>query len=132
MNDDYCDCRDGSDEPGTPACMNGSFACQNLGYIVQYAPASRVNDGICDCCDGSDEYDSGAVCENKCVALAAQMRAEEEKARELRELGLNKRKELVNLGTEMKKSIQDKLAELEAQKAANQAQRAQLEGILHR
>jgi protein kinase C substrate 80K-H len=108
--------------------MNGLFACQNLGYIVQYSPASRVNDGICDCCDGSDEYDSGTVCENKCVALAAQMRAEEDKARELRNLGLAKRKELVSLGTELKKSIKDQLIELEKNKQANQAHRSQLEG----
>ena len=34
VKDDFCDCRDGSDEPGTPACMNGSFAYQNHGYII--------------------------------------------------------------------------------------------------
>jgi len=59
VNDDYCDCKDGTDEPGTSACWNGRFYCANVGHIPQIVPSSRVNDGLCDCCDGSDEWLNG-------------------------------------------------------------------------
>lgn len=58
INDDYCDCSDGTDEPGTNACPNGRFYCKTQlksGKFKNNFPTSRVNDGICDCCDGSDE-----------------------------------------------------------------------------
>lgn len=45
-------------------------------------------------------------CENKCDALAAKMREEEEKLRLLREQGHAKRKELIEQGNELKKAIQ--------------------------
>jgi len=61
VNDDYCDCNDGSDEPGTGACPNTRFYCVGQ---QQYLPSSRINDGICDCCDGSDEWKKQTVRED--------------------------------------------------------------------
>ncbi|XP_034828557.1 uncharacterized protein [Maniola hyperantus] len=59
MNDDYCDCEDGTDEPSTNACPTGVFYCQTQNQKKQelfVVPSGKVNDGICDCCDGSDEW----------------------------------------------------------------------------
>lgn len=63
LNDDFCDCRDGSDETFTNACANGKFYCTKQirhktgrGQDV-FVPTSRINDGICDCkLDCSDEF----------------------------------------------------------------------------
>ncbi|KAF6147731.1 hypothetical protein GIB67_006704 [Kingdonia uniflora] len=66
LNDDFCDCPDGTDEPGTSACPGGKFYCQNAGHTPRLLFSSRVNDGICDCCDGSDEYDGRLNCTNTC------------------------------------------------------------------
>ncbi|ONK62808.1 uncharacterized protein A4U43_C07F8350 [Asparagus officinalis] len=66
LNDDFCDCPDGTDEPGTSACPEGKFYCKNAGHIPVTIFSSRVNDGICDCCDGSDEYHGLVNCPNTC------------------------------------------------------------------
>eukprot|EP01043_Picozoa_sp_COSAG02_P055212 COSAG02_NODE_6368_length_3621_cov_1.933844_6_plen_340_part_00 len=75
VNDDFCDCDDGTDEPGTAACAlvdgQASFFCRNDGFPSATVFASHVNDGVCDCCDGSDEWNSGATCSNTCAAAAA-------------------------------------------------------------
>ncbi|KEH30720.1 putative glucosidase 2 subunit beta, glucosidase II beta subunit [Medicago truncatula] len=67
LNDDFCDCSDGTDEPGTSACSAGKFYCRNLGSKPQFIVSSHVNDRFCDCCDGSDEYDGTIRCPNTCV-----------------------------------------------------------------
>lgn len=54
VNDDYCDCGNGSDEPGTSACSarGARFACAS---DPQNISTAFVDDGFRDCKDGSDE-----------------------------------------------------------------------------
>jgi protein kinase C substrate 80K-H len=43
LNDNYCDCEDGSDENLTNACPNGIFTCSNYPYYSTDISTSKVS-----------------------------------------------------------------------------------------
>ncbi|XP_040270940.1 glucosidase 2 subunit beta [Bufo bufo] len=112
VNDDYCDCADGTDEPGTAACSNGRFHCSNPGYKPQYIPSSQVNDGICDCCDTTDEYNSGARCENTCREMGRREREDLEKKAEMAREGMLLKQKFIEEARKGREEKQVKLQEL--------------------
>ncbi|XP_058381628.1 glucosidase 2 subunit beta isoform X2 [Diceros bicornis minor] len=113
VNDDYCDCKDGSDEPGTAACPNGSFHCTNTGYKPLYIPSRWVNDGVCDCCDGTDEYNSGTVCENTCKEKGRKERETLQQMAEVTREGFRLKKILIEDWKKAREEKQKKLLELQ-------------------
>lgn len=116
VNDDYCDCADASDEPGTSACPHGVFQCTNAGHKPLNLPSTRVNDGICDCCDGSDEYVGKIKCINNCIELGKTAREEALRREELLRAGKQVREELSQKGKLLKQERKEKLIELEKNK----------------
>jgi hypothetical protein len=65
FGDNYCDCKDGSDELTTNACSlffphEPLFECKDPHDKKIFL--SRVNDNVCDCPNGKDEYDSQVNC----------------------------------------------------------------------
>lgn len=113
VNDDYCDCRDGSDEPGTAACPNGSFHCSNTGYKPLYISSTWVNDGVCDCCDGTDEYNSGIICENTCKEKGRKERETLQQLAEVTREGVRLKKILIEEWKKSREEKQNKLLELQ-------------------
>lgn len=144
MNDDFCDCPDGSDEPGTSACSHISrnspltvadrpgnsdlelvsalpgFYCKNKGHRPSFVPFQRVNDGVCDyeqCCDGSDEWArvGGTKCEDRCKEIGKRWRKQEEQRQKSMTAALKKKKELLVDAGRQTQDINDHILRLEAE-----------------
>ncbi len=143
VNDDYCDCPDGSDEPGTAACaflsslspsqpstFKGNqinhtttlpgFYCKNKGHRPGYVPFTNVNDGICDyefCCDGSDEYDriGGVKCEDQCVKIGKEWKKQDEIRQKSVNAARQRRKELVDEAGRLHKEVEDRITTLKTE-----------------
>ncbi|CAG8974509.1 hypothetical protein HYALB_00009044 [Hymenoscyphus albidus] len=141
INDEFCDCPDGSDEPGTAACTYLStlsppqpgalsrkenqtlalpgFYCKNKGHIPGYVPHMYVNDGVCDyeaCCDGSDEWAGvgGVKCKDRCVEIGKEWRkADEERGKRMRE-AMRRKGEMVQLAKTRKEEVVREIGEKEA------------------
>ncbi|XP_053318249.1 glucosidase 2 subunit beta [Spea bombifrons] len=126
VNDDYCDCSDGTDEPGTAACSNGRFHCTNAGFKPQYIPSSRVNDGICDCCDTTDEYNSGAVCQNTCREMGRKEREELQKQAEVATEGFRLKQQYIE---EAKKGREENQVKLQDMVQKRQGLQEQVEAL---
>ena len=155
MNDDYCDCPDGSDEPGTSACSYLSplspsspsdisiddvnttlalpgFYCKNKGHQPSYAPFLSINDGICDydvCCDGSDEWDhvGGVSCPDKCKEIGKEWRKKDEQRQKSMGTALKRRKELVIEASRLRKEVEDMIADMEVKLKADEIKVAESE-----
>ncbi|KAH7323596.1 putative glucosidase 2 subunit beta [Rhexocercosporidium sp. MPI-PUGE-AT-0058] len=151
VNDEYCDCPDGSDEPGTAACtyisdlsppqpvsgkVNSTFAlpgyyCKNKGHIPGYVPHMYVNDGVCDyelCCDGSDEYAGvgGVKCEDKCKEIGKEWKKADEVRRKSERAALKRRVELVNEAQALRAGVEISIGRLETEIAAQEKKAAAL------
>ncbi|KAJ7328192.1 hypothetical protein OS493_025068 [Desmophyllum pertusum] len=115
VNDDFCDCGDGTDEPGTSACSNGLYHCTNAGFRPRNIPSSRVNDGLCDCCDGSDEYDGAVTCPNTCKELYKELYQKQREEAELAKQGIAIKQDYSQQGQEKKEERKQKLEGLKKQ-----------------
>lgn len=113
VNDDYCDCPDGSDEPGTSACENNKFWCENEGHIGSYAPSHVVNDGICDyvyCCDGSDEWNTGVQCEDRCAEIHAAYESNRKATEKIVKVGMDKATKIARAAMRVRTKLQQRLS----------------------
>lgn len=143
LNDDFCDCPDGSDEPGTSACAHLSplsphslgvvatddpnttialpgFYCKNKGHQPSYVPFTNVNDGVCDyelCCDGTEEWAKvgGVKCEDKCKEIGKEWRKQDEQRQKSVGNAQKKRKEIIADAARLRKEVEDRIQSLQTE-----------------
>ncbi|KAF7301624.1 hypothetical protein MIND_00727900 [Mycena indigotica] len=132
VNDDACDCPDGSDEPGTSACVNSTFYCQNAGHIGATIPSSRVNDGLCEpqCCDGSDEQPG--VCPNACKEIGEQYRKKRDAELKIRKTGAKIRASYITFAHKEKKRLEALIETSSQEIVAREKEVARLRDIAER
>ena len=156
VNDDYCDCPDGSDEPGTSACSYLSplspqqpstdlglnltpalpgFYCKNKGHIPSYLPFTSVNDGRCDytlCCDGTDEWASvgGTSCPDRCKEIGKEWRKQDEARKKAHGAAMRRRKDLVTEATRLQTEVEKRIETLQAEVEAKEVQVHSAEKVL--
>lgn len=141
VNDDYCDCPDGSDEPGTSACSHLSplspsgpsstnitlalpgFYCRNKGHNPSYLPFTSVNDGKCDyslCCDGSDEWQhvGGISCPNKCKEIGKEWRKKDDIRKKALGTAMKRKKALIAEASNLRHLLVKRIEEMEVEKAS--------------
>ncbi|TDL29245.1 hypothetical protein BD410DRAFT_779584 [Rickenella mellea] len=132
VNDDFCDCPDGSDEPGTSACPDNLFYCRNDGHIGVMIPSSRVNDGLCEpeCCDGSDE--PFGFCPNVCKEVGEAYKLKLEAENKLRRTGSKIRSTYVNFAQKEKKRLEALVVSSSREVADKEKEVARLKDVLDR
>lgn len=159
VNDNSCDCPDGTDEPGTAACalldhlspeqpfpgsLSGTtnttnalpgFWCGNKGHIGSYVPFMYVNDGVCDyelCCDGSEEYGSvgGVKCANKCTEIGKEWRRVEKERKENLERANKRRRTMVKESKELRRRVEVKITSLTEEVKELEVKQAELKAKL--
>ncbi|KAI0173098.1 glucosidase 2 subunit beta [Hypoxylon sp. FL1284] len=159
VNDNSCDCPDGSDEPGTAACaildrlspeqplpgsLSGTtnttnalpgFWCENKGHVGNYVPFLYVNDGVCDydlCCDGSEEYGKvgGVKCANKCAEIGKEWRRVEKERKDNLERANKRRRTMVKESKEFRRRVEVKITSLNEEISELEVKQAELKAKL--